>query len=64
MKQVLIKDCSFLNEFPNPSIVDGFDPMGGIKLQIDNLTINGVKCTGENEDFFVQYKFADISYKN
>jgi len=64
MKQVLIKDCSFLTAFPNPSIIDGFDPALGIKLVIDNLTINGVKCTVENEDFFLRHKNAEISYKN
>ena len=63
MKKVLIKDCSFLTAFPNPSSVEGFDPMHNIELVIENLTIDGVKCTNVNEDIFLQHNNADISYK-
>lgn len=64
MKQILIKDCSFLTAFPNPSSVEGFDPTHNIELVIENLTIDGVKCTSDNKTRFVQHKNADISYKD
>jgi len=64
MKKVLIRDCSFLTAFPNPSSVEGFDPMHNIELDIENLTIGGVKCTRENEEMFLQQINADISLEH
>ena len=62
MKKIVIRNCSFLNEFPNPALVEGHGPGNGIEIEIDDLTINGVKCTGENEEYFMRRNNADITY--
>jgi len=63
MSQILIKDCSFLWEFPNPALINGFDDDHSIELQIDNLTIAGIPLSTENEASILETTFTDITYE-
>ena len=63
MTQVLVKDCSFSNAFPNPFKLEGYDDDHKIELLIENLTIEGEACTSENEASLFASDFAEITYR-
>ena len=63
LKQILIKDCSFSHAFPNLAQITGLDENHRIELTIENLTIEGVPCSSENEATWLDSKFAEITYK-
>ena len=63
MRQILIKDCSFSHAFPNLAQITGLNNDHRIDLTIENLTIEGIPCTGKNEASWLASTFADITYK-
>jgi hypothetical protein len=63
MKQILIKDCSFSHAFPNLAQITGLNADHRIELTIENVTIEGIPCSGENEASWLSSKFAEITYK-
>jgi len=63
MKQILIKDCSFSHALPNLAQITGLDENHRIELTIENLTIEGIPCSGENEASWLESTFTDIKYK-
>jgi len=63
LKQILIKDCSFSHAFPNLAQITGLDDNHRIELTIENLTIEGIPCSGENEATWLESTFTDIKYK-
>lgn len=63
MSRILIRDCSFTRAFPNPAQITGYDEDHRIELAIENLTIAGIPCSGENEASVLVKTFADITYK-
>ncbi len=63
MKQILIRDCSFSHAFPNLAQITGLNENHRIELTIENLTIEGIPCTIENEASWLESIFADIIYK-
>ena len=63
MKQILIKDCSFSRALPNLAQITGMNDDHRIDLTIENLTIEGIPCTSENESSWLESTFAVITYK-
>ena len=63
MRQILIKDCSFSQAIPNLAQITGLNDDHRIELTIENLTIEGIPCSGKNESSWLESTFADISYK-
>jgi pectate lyase len=63
MKQILIKDCSFSHAFPNLAQMTGLNDDHMIELTIENLTIEGIPCSIENEASWLESTFADITYE-
>ncbi len=62
MRQILIKDCSFSRAFPNLVQITGLDDDHRIGLTNENLTIEGIPCSGEHEASWLESMFADITY--
>jgi hypothetical protein len=63
MKNILIKDCSFISEFPRVSEILGFDKDHRISLTIENLQVGGKKSTGLIESGFKTNEFTDLIFK-
>ncbi len=63
MKDILIRDCSFVHPFPNASEISGFDETHRIGVSIDNLKVGGIVCNNEKEANTKNKGFADIYFK-
>lgn len=63
MKQILIKDCSFSLAFPNLAQITGLDENHKVELTIENMTIDGIPSTSDNEATWLESTFTDIIYK-
>ena len=63
MKQILIKDCSFSRALPNLAQITGLNDDHMIELTIENLTIEGIPCSSENEASWLESTFSVITYK-
>jgi hypothetical protein len=63
MKNILIKDCSFVNQFPKQSEIYGFDENHRIEVTFENLIIGGKKCITSEEARIKANGFADIKFK-
>lgn len=63
MKNILIKDCSFMKPFPNHSTVEGFDAEHPVELTIENLMIGGKQIRNASEGGIKTNSFSRIVFK-
>jgi hypothetical protein len=63
MKNILVRDCSFVAEFPRVSEILGFDKDHRISLTIENLKIGGKKCSGLLDSSIKTNEFSDLIFK-
>jgi hypothetical protein len=63
IKNVLVKDCQFLEAFPKPSAIRGMDADHKVEVTFDNLTIQGKKCTNIDEANIKTAIFSTIRFQ-
>ena len=63
IKNVLVKDCSFQMQFPNPSEITGFDNNHKTKVTFENFMINGIKRLNVVDANISPANFSDINFK-
>jgi hypothetical protein len=63
MRNILIKDCSFVSVFPRVSEILGYDKDHRIELTIENLKTGGMKSSGLIDGNIKTNEFSEVIFK-
>jgi Endopolygalacturonase len=63
IKDVLVKDCSFLKPFPKNSEIFGFDKDHSISVTFENLMVGDKKCNNPSESGIKQNDFSNLIFR-
>lgn len=63
IRNVVVKDCSFMHPFPKMSELKGFDKDHALSVIIENMVVGGKLCTNYNTAGIKTNEFCNLTYQ-